>query len=130
MEIGLILKNLVIVSAILGVVWASQQPWGASNAKTYVYAENAKSPISTYLKDANSWLQNNVYSKVGGLVGGGEAKTNIVNSTVSAANTELQNQKNNFLQNASDVSREFIAKEVLAALHVTPQDLGASCPAK
>ncbi len=129
MEVGLILKNLVIVGAILGVTWASQQPWMGSNNKNYVYNQAGQN-LGTYLKDANSWLQNNVYSKVSGVVGGGiDKSTMAVNSTVANANTELQNQKKNFLQNASDATREFIAKEVLNVLHVTPTDLGASCPA-
>lgn len=120
MEIGLLVKNTVIVGAIMGVAFLSQQPWFSSNSKNFVYSQGIKSE-NQYIKSAAGWIGDSA-SKLSGSVNGGALQNN---PTITSVEKGIENQKNNFLQNSVDSTKKFIATELLNALGVKPQDLGA-----
>ena len=119
MELGLILKNVIIVGAIGGVVFASQIP-AFRPAASKAYSNGVKSENS-FAQKAQDWLKTNIYPKLGG-VSGEVAKTQV------SAQQQLSTQQNNLKQNALDSTKIFLAKEILSVLNVTPQELG-SCKA-
>ncbi len=136
MELGIFIKTLLIVGSILGVAVLSQQPFfnaePNSNSKNYVYSEGAKNSNS-YVDRASDWVNANVYNKINDSVnklnlgGSGEVVRDNATAALSVTTKEIENQKNNFFQNASKSAREFIAKEILNVLHVAPENL-SQCP--
>jgi hypothetical protein len=128
MELGIIAKNLVIAGGILGLAFASQQPWLSQNSKSYAYAAQgvlySQGAVNKndLLKTVGNWIGTNVYSKVSGGVAQG-------NAAIGAAQNDVASAQQNILQNSVDSTKDFIAQQVLNALGVKPQDLGASCKA-
>ncbi len=117
MELGLLIKNIVIIGAILGVAFLSQQPFFISKSKNYTYPEG--------LKNASDFIKNGISNISAKISKGASGGATITEAPIDAAKKEIENQKNNFLQNAFDSSKKFVAKEVLDILHVAPEDLGA-----
>ena len=122
MNWGTFIKNTVAIGGILGMAFLSQQPLFASNTKNYAYSQGAanKNKMQTKLQDANTWLQDNVYAKVSAGVSGGVTKTD---PAITSVKKEIENQKNNLLQNSFDTSKKIIATQILKILQVSPQDL-------
>jgi hypothetical protein len=125
MELGLIIKNIVIIAAILGTAFLGQQLFSKSNNTDYVYSESING-LGKNLKNTASWLQNSASLKIVDVVSGEVAKTI---PSIASAEQAIETQKNNLIQSSLYNAKKFIAQEILYALGITPQDL-ATCPAK
>mgnify|MGYP001586077017 FL=1 len=130
MELGVYIRNLLLIGVVIGVAFLSQMPWLASNSANFAYSQGMKSENS-YAAQAGDWIQNNVLGKLGGGVGTQIAKTqDIIASAAQSTAQAVENKKNDLIKTSTDDTKKFIATEFLKALGVTPQDLGAtSCPA-
>ena len=119
MEFGIFIKNSVIMAAILGVAFLSQQPLLGTANKNYLYSQNIKHD-NEYLKKAGNWMHDNLYAKLGGEV---ERRSESIQSSAEAAGEEITKQKNNFLQSFADTTKKIIAEKFLETLGIAPQDL-------
>ncbi len=119
MELGLLIKNIVIIGAIGGVVFASQSAVFRPAAQN-LYASGVKSDNS-FLGKTNAWLKTNIYPKLGG-VSGEVAKTQ------DSLQEKIVEEKNSLVEKSTDAAKKIIAEKFLQFLGVTPQELGA-CPA-
>src|SRR6185436_17177223 len=72
MELGILLRNIIIIGAIGAVVFASQSAVFRPAAKT-AYSQGVKNENS-YAAKATNWLKTNIYPRLGG-VSGEVAKT-------------------------------------------------------
>jgi hypothetical protein len=117
MEIGIIAKNIVIIGAILGAAFLSQQPFFKSNSKNYFYSQGLKK--DTAISKTGDWLKSNVFSKISGV--GGEVLKNT--PTIESAKKEIETQKNNLLQNSFDSTKKFIAEKALQVLGIKIENL-------
>lgn len=130
MELRIFIKTLLIVGSILGVVVLSQQPFfsASPSSKSYVYSEGSKN-TNAYVDGASDWINDNIYTKIAdnsnklNIGGSGEVVKDNALAAITSATKEIENQKNNFFQNASQSAREFIAKEILNILHISPENL-------
>lgn len=129
MEFGIILRNLAIVGAIVGVVFASQQPWLKTNSKTYTYPQKAATQNPALKGATNAFT--GAYSKttdglnsLGASVSGG---VNQLTPNIHSVGQEIETQKNNLVEKSGDATKKFIAQKFLDALGVKAEDL-AKCP--
>ena len=116
---GLLIKNLIIVGAIGGVVFASQSPLFLPAAEK-LYASGVRNNNS-YISKSEEWLKANIYPKCSG-VSGEVAKTQ------DSLQEKITEEKNNLVEKSTDAVKKAIAGNILKFLGVTPQELGA-CPA-
>ena len=127
MVLKIILKNLVIIGAILGGAFASQQPWFKTNS--YAWA-NQTQQENQHLKKAADWFKGHVSSKIGNGIKGLSANVSggvsQITPDINSVGEEITQQKNNILQNSLDNSKKFIAEKVLQALGIKQEEF---CPA-
>lgn len=90
--------NIVVIAVILMVVFASQQPRFKQVGKNVSSRVMAK--VDVYWQKGNDWFNHTVYPKI--------------NSELEKRGVELKegvnNQKNNFLQNAWESIKNYFAK--------------------
>ncbi len=120
MEIGVFIKNIVIISAVLGVVFLSQQPYFRGISKNYVYSGVKNG--DTYLKKASNWFHNNIYPRTSG-----EVVLN--NNPIDLVKKEIDKQKNNIEKNSVDGIKKYVAEKLLNILGIKPEDLIQCKPA-
>lgn len=119
MAFGIIIKNLIIIGAITGVVFASQSSVFRPTAQE-LYASGVKSDNS-YVAKADAWLKTNIYPKFGG-VSGEVAKTQ------DSLQEKIVEEKNNLVEKSTDATKKIIAEKFLQFLGVEAEEL-AACPA-
>ncbi len=122
MELALLVKNIAIVGAIVGVTYASQQPLFKTNTKNYTYSLGAQNTANP-LKNMENWVHDNIYQKVVGSSAGSGGAT-VKPSPIASAQKEIETQKNNAVKNSVDSTKKYIAKKVLDILGVKAQNLG------
>ncbi len=122
MEVGIIIKNGVIVAGIVAVIFLSQQSYLKNTVKNFNFPLFKKGEAfydNSYIAKANDWLNANVYSKISGGVADKQ----------STLQDETNTQKNNLEKNSFDTAKKYVASKLLNALGVTPQELQpAGCP--
>ncbi len=116
MEVGIVIKNLIIIGVIGGVVFASQSAYFKPTAQK-LYTSGVKSDTS-YVAKATDWLKTNIYPRLGG-VSGEVAKTQ------DSLQEKIVEEKNNLVEKSTDATKKVIAEKFLQLLGVTPQELGA-----
>ena len=117
---GGFIKNIVIISAILGTVFLSQQSLFKSNTKNYIYSQGAKAGNNNIIKKAGDWFNDNVYLNASEWVSGEVAKNN---AAIELTKEEIEKQKNNLEKNSIDTAKKFIAEKFLQTMGVKPEDL-------
>lgn len=117
---GLLVKNLIIIGAIGGVVFASQSAAFRPAAEN-LYARGVRNENS-YVAKTTDWLKTHMYPRLGG-VSGEVAKTQ------ASLQEGIVEQKNNLVENSTNATKKIIAEKFLQFLGVAPEEL-AACPAK
>ena len=97
MELSIIIKNLIIIGAILAVVFLSQQPYFVATGKD-LYVKGVEQG-NDYWQKGEAWAEVYLWPKVGGGVGGIQ----------TAALEQVNDQKNNFAQYTWKKFKEYFA---------------------
>lgn len=118
MEIGILIKNLIIIGLIGGAVAASQSA-AFRPAVSSLYTQGVKSQGS-YITKAQEWLAEHVYPKLG--AGSGE-----VAKTQASLQEGILEQKNKVVEDSTNATKKIIAEKFLQFLGITPQEL-VTCP--
>jgi hypothetical protein len=116
MELGLIIKNTVIIGVILGLIFASQLPYFRGNHTTFNFPLLKKGEAyinSSFLAKGSDLFKNSPYANIGGEV------TNKASALSSQVSTQVTNLQNNSLNSA----KKFVAEKLLGAMGVKPEDL-------
>lgn len=118
MNTGLVIRNLLIVSAISGVAFLSQQNYFGENKEVKGFdlsllKQNNVIPGNHYLSNAYEWLNDNVYEKVSG---GLKDKEDFLRS-------EITNQKENLEKKSISAAKKYIAEKFLQNLGINARDL-------
>ncbi len=112
MEIGVIVKNVIIVFVILAVVFLSQQPYFRKLAVSSPLFKK----VGPYVAKTKDWLNTNLYPGINRGAAGLWGKKEDLKNKVDA-------EKNNVEKNSFDTFKKYLAKKVLEALGLNP----ASC---
>ena len=115
----IIIKNLVIIGAITGATFLSQQPLFSSNNEIYGYSNGIKNATGENVKKTENWFTENVYPRSNG----GERDNQTPVASIDTLTASVENTKNNLLENSVDNSKKIIAENFLKLLGVKPEDL-------
>lgn len=126
------IKNSVIIFAILGVVFFSQQPYVKGTSKNFNFPLLKKGTGYSNVSKIGDWIKNNVYSKIGGPpaeIGANLAQrlSGEVAKREGLVGSAINDQKNALVNNSTGTVKKFIAEKVLQTLGVKPEDLAPEC---
>jgi hypothetical protein len=109
MEKEIIIKQGIIIVAILGVAFLSQQPFFAKLGKNM--ASQGVAAVSGYVSKGSNWVSSNLLSKLGGEVQkGGEAITTQVNQGKENISSDSKNISTSVKNYVSGVANSIAGK--------------------